>query len=723
MGGDDTNDQAAEAPLTAARAIRGRAAVALATGLLALSLAYLASLTGASFLLVSGLTFTGSVMLALAAATAGDMRTLSRRIEAQAAESRRALESLADRMWELRESEERFRGLVDALGDIVVHRDAGGRILYANSVFAGLVGRADDDLAGLRLDDLGFSAPAARPGYSGDGPWSADVRFAGPEGERWFSWVEASTRDETSGETQHRAIARDITHHKAAEAELIAARERAEAGNRAKSRFLATVSHEIRTPMNGILGMAKLMADSPLSAEQRNYLSAISTSGDALLGLIDDLLDFSRIEAGRIDLSSERVSPPALVESVAELLAGKAHAKGIGLGVTVDPATPQAVLSDPLRMRQVLVNLVGNAVKFTERGGVTLGVGADGDGHLAFTVTDTGPGIRADDMERVFEEFEQADGGTTRSHGGAGLGLSISRRIAQAMGGDIVASSRPGHGSAFTFRLPARVLAEFDPGEAKRLRGIDVAIVTPFATEGSAMVRTIVSRGGTAREAETWPAGGTDARILLADANAADCADLPARFKADGAGRRALVLIEPSERGRLAGFLGMGFDGYLVRPVRTETLHRALAGRMGPAGTPLRTMAKAPAVPGERLRVLVAEDNPVNALLARVALEKAGHAVDVVNDGRAATDRICAEAPYDAVLMDMHMPVMDGLDAIALIRAQEEEAGAPGVPILVLTADGLEETRSAALARGANGVLTKPLDPDALVAAVESHAA
>ncbi|MFZ1681166.1 MAG: ATP-binding protein, partial [Rhizobiaceae bacterium] len=547
MGGDDTNDRAAVAPLTAARTIRGRAAVALATGLLALSLAYLASLTGASFLLVSGLTFTGAVMLALAAATASDMRTLSRRIEAHAAESRKALESLADRMWELRESEERFRGLVDALGDIVVHRDAGGRILYANSVFAGLVGRADDDLAGLRLDELGFSAPAARPGYSGDGPWSADVRFSNPGGERWFSWVEASTRDETSGETQHRAIARDITHRKAAEAELIAARERAEAGNRAKSRFLATVSHEIRTPMNGILGMAKLLADSPLSAEQRDYLSAISTSGDSLLGLIDDLLDFSRIEAGRIDLSNERVSPPALAESVAELLAGKAHAKGIGLGVTVDPATPQAVLSDPVRMRQVLVNLVGNAVKFTDRGGVTLGVGADGDGRLAFTVTDTGPGIRADDLERVFEEFEQAEGGTTRTHGGAGLGLSISRRIAKAMGGDIVAQSRPGHGSAFTFRLPAQVLADFERNEAERLRGSDVAIVTPFATEGAAMVRTIVSRGGAARHGETW-SDEAGACILLADANAADCADLPARFKANDGGRRALVLIEPSER-------------------------------------------------------------------------------------------------------------------------------------------------------------------------------
>ncbi len=659
----------------------------------------------------------------------------------RAARSRAEIETLADRMWEMQESEERFRGLIDALGDLVVHRDREGRIVYANKVFAELVGLDARDLAGRALADFGIEVGVVPDAafYDHDCLSSTDVVVRGAGVQRWFSWIELSVRDKDSGTVSHRAIARDITARKRAESSLITARERAEYASSAKSRFLATVSHEIRTPMNGIMGMAKLLADTSLSPEQRTYVGAISTSASALLALIEDLLDYSKIEAGRFDPEPQPMSPREIADNVVELLFARAFGKGIGLGCQVDPAVPQLISADPGRVRQILLNLIGNAIKFTDTGGVLVRIErirTDSIDRIRFSVVDSGPGLADADRERIFEEFEQGDGTSTRAHGGAGLGLAISRRLVAAMEGTISVTSKVGEGSEFVFEIPASASVDLPAGRERLLAGRRVVIVSGNVVEAEAIAATITAQGGdaaiAASAAKALPlAAGCD--VLLVDA-ALERADghILKHLRAEGfSGAEAVTLIAPPDRGMLGEFRANGYSTFLARPVRSETLLRVLlASRGSAAPNPERpSPAAAAGRPSSRqpgLSVLVAEDNDINAMLARATLQKAGHRVEVVANGKAAVDAIVQggrRRRYDVVLMDLHMPVMDGMDAIAAIRRHEEEAGVAPIPIMVLSADSQERTRHAVLAHGASGFVTKPLDPDALVHAVQEQAA
>jgi PAS domain S-box-containing protein len=657
--------------------------------------------------------------------------------EAEAPAAR--VEALADRMWELHESEEHFLGLIDALGDLVIHRDRDGRIVYANKVFADLVGRSLDSLIGLRLSDLGIEVGVVPDAAFADGEClsSTDVAVHTPGGTRWFSWIELSVRDLASKAVSHRAIARDITARKRAESALIGARERAEYASVAKSRFLATVSHEIRTPMNGIMGMAKLLADTSLSAEQKTYVSAVSTSASALLALIEDLLDFSKIEAGRFVPEPQPISPRELVESVVELLAARAYGKGIGLGCHIAPNVPHTIIADPGRVRQVLLNLIGNAIKFTDTGGVlvtvTLKPGHDTD-LVRFAVADTGPGLRKQDMERIFEEFEQADGSPTRAHGGAGLGLAISRRIVEALGGSISVVSDLGLGSEFAFDIPAQEASGSSLGRGAVLDGHRSIILSQNEIECDAIARTIRAYGGkvdiaySIEQAEELT-GHCDALLIDASLESADGRALKRLKQAGFSGSQAITLIAPTDRGTLGDFRASGYVTFLARPVRGETLLRVLlsgAASSAIASAPIpRAASRGRSARVAGLSVLIAEDNEINALLARTTLQKAGHRVEVVNNGKAAVEAVIAprKERHDVVLMDLHMPVMDGLEAIALIRRHEEENDLPPVPIMVLSADSQEKTRHDVLAHGASGFVTKPLDPDALVHAVEERSA
>ncbi|MBX3568359.1 MAG: response regulator [Rhizobiaceae bacterium] len=650
------------------------------------------------------------------------------------------LETYADRMWELQENEEHFLGLIDALGDVVIHRNRDGRIVYANKVFADMMGQPQGDLIGQRLNDLGVQVGIVPDAAFADGEClsSTDVAIHAPGGTRWFSWIELSVRD-VAGGASHRAIARDITARKRAETALISARERAEYASVAKSRFLATVSHEIRTPMNGIMGMAKLLADTNLSAEQKTYVNAVSTSAGALLALIEDLLDFSKIEAGRFEPEPQTMSPRELVESVVELLSSRAFAKGIGLGCHIAPNVPLTITADPGRVRQVLLNLIGNAIKFTETGGVLLTVALQPDERgamIRFAVADTGAGLRKEDLARIFDEFEQVDSGPTRAHGGAGLGLAISRRIVEALGGSIGVTSDFGLGSEFAFSIPA---VDAGPSNERRglvLDGYRCVIVSRNEVECDAIARTIRAYGGTADVAFSVDqaielAKRCDALLVDAAMESPDGRLLKRLRQAGFVGSQAITMIAPTDRGMLGDFRANGYASFLARPVRGETLLRMLlssaaSATMAPgqarvgSAAPRRSAAR---VAG--LSILLAEDNEINALLARTALQKAGHRVETVSNGKAAVERVTGSRGnrYDIVLMDLHMPVMDGLEAIALIRRHEEDNEMAAVPIMALSADSQERTRHEVLAHGASGFLTKPLDPDALIHAVEESAA
>jgi PAS domain S-box-containing protein len=704
--------------------------------ILAAGIAYI---SGAPAYLSVALLLLGVVGLLFLLHRLGVEEKIASSVDLDARRSREEMENLADRMWELQESEERFRGLIDALGDLVVHRDRDGRIVYANRVFAELTGHAVQALSGRTLAELGIQVGVVPDAAfaSGECLSSTDVAIRTTDGTRWFSWIELSVRDKSDDSVSHRAIARDITARKRAETALITARERAEFASQAKSRFLATVSHEIRTPMNGIMGMAKLLADTSLSPEQRTYVGAVSTSASALLALIEDLLDFSKIEAGRFALEPQPVSPRELAESVVELMASKAYVKGIGIGCHVAPDVPELISADPGRLRQVLLNLIGNAVKFTDLGGVLVTVTrslARDVPAVRFAVRDTGPGLDRHDIERIFREFEQADTTSTRKHGGAGLGLAISKRIVASMNGSISVESEPGHGSEFSVDIPMVDAAEPPATPSDLLAAISTLIVSANAIEAEAMATSIRAYGGKAEIANDFAqavekAEGCTTLLVDADGETRDGTLLKRLRKAGFAGADAITLIAPTERGMLAEFRASGYRNFLARPVRGGTLLRVLLSGKAMATNP---EPAATAAGGRRgngtaaLSVLIAEDNEINAMLARAALHKAGHEVKVVSNGRAAVDALTEVGNgrrYDVVLMDLHMPVMDGLDAIAAIRRHEEEKGVVPVPIMVLSADGQEKTRHAVLAHGASGFVTKPLDPETLVHAVEAQAA
>src|SRR5579872_188235 len=399
---------------------------------------------------------------------------------------------LADRNWELKKAEERARTLFEAQGDVIVVRNAAREITFANDAYCLLAGKPRTELVGTA-----FELPSLEVGASStttDGARSFDQRVAGAMGDRWIAWREQWIRLDAHRSAQLQCVGRDVTDRAAIEHALAEARDQSDAANRAKSRFLAVASHEIRTPLNGILGMSGLLLDTPLSAEQTTYAKAIKTSGDALMALIDEILDFSKIEAGKIDIETRPFALTELIEELTELLAPRAQLKGLEIAAYVDERLPAQVVGDMARLRQVLLNLAGNAIKFTERGGVALlAEPVDGSAdEVVFTVRDTGIGIAEEAREKIFREFEQADDRTQRNYGGTGLGLAISERLIRRMGGRITLDSTVDVGSTFevALRLPAfggATLAFVPPN----LDGMAVLLVTAQAVEASLIARRL----------------------------------------------------------------------------------------------------------------------------------------------------------------------------------------------------------------------------------------
>ncbi len=515
--------------------------------------------------------------------------------------------------------------------------------------------------------------------------------------------------------------------------EAAAARDRAEAASEAKSRFLATMSHEMRTPISGILGMADLLREASLDAENASYLEAIRSSGNALIALIDEILDLSKIEAGHFDLVVETVDLRKLVEGLVELLAPRAQSKGIEIAASISAAAPRFVRADGLRLRQVLTNLAGNAVKFTDEGGVCVTV-ERGEGDAArFSVLDTGPGVPADRRAAIFESFEQGDGSHARRFEGAGLGLAISRELVRLMGGELTLADNPGGGSIFAFavRLPECVavhpLLGAIEAATSALDGTRALIIADSPFEAPAIGARLVEAGAGVGRADGLKSGLEALSALKPDLVFVDCAlgpeatnCLAQAARAAGAAR-SLVLFSPFERRAFGQTALKGFDGWLVKPVRARSLFERLTSNFP------RTEAPAPSSPPQSAparRALIAEDNDINALVTQKALRRLGFEVVRALDGEEAVrlatpSTLLGSRPFDLILMDLKMPGLDGYEATRSLRRLEAEFGRSPTPIVALTANALDESRRFCTAAGFDAFLVKPVEFRTLAGAVE----
>jgi PAS domain S-box-containing protein len=673
----------------------------------------------------------------------------------------------------LREGEERIRSVVDHAIDGIFTFDAQGKIETFNPAAEQIFGYAAAEVRGQNAALLIFEPEAGR--QDGPVPHSfslSNAQFIGSvrevigqrkDGTQFpldlaVSAVHLSSRQLFTG------IVRDITERKRVQEHLQQAKEAAEAANRAKSQFLATMSHEIRTSMNGVLGMTELLLGTALTGTQRRFAETVHRSGEALLSIINDILDFSKIEAGKLELESIVFDLRQMVEEVIELLAEPAHKKGLELACLLHNDVPTALQGDSHRLRQILTNLIGNAIKFTERGEVVVEVKQlepqrrhpAGVGHepcaahaflepcrLYFAVRDTGIGLTAEARERLFQAFSQADSSMTRRYGGTGLGLAISKQLVTMMGGDIDVESTPGQGSVFWFTAQVgkrSVTPLAAPASCRELHGLRVLIVDDNAANRDIFHHQLCAWGGCDGQAEDGPRALEMLRSAVACGVPYACAILDMHMpgmdgialaraiKADPdlAAIRLVMLTSVGLAGDTAAARQAGVEIYLSKPVRQSELYHCLTSVMEAPpdnSTPVERALAGPTPADQRspltqLRasVLLAEDNPVNQEVALNRLASLGCRVDVVTNGRAAVEAL-TRTSYDLVLMDCQMPELNGFEAAREIRQREAQVAAeqqassaapPRVPIIALTANAMEEDRERCVAAGMDDYLSKP---------------
>jgi two-component system sensor histidine kinase/response regulator len=656
------------------------------------------------------------------------------------------------------ERQNRLVAIVERAGSAVIISDPKGRIEWVNQGFVSLTGYPITAVAGRQQDEVlcgDKTDPAARAALRAaiDAGTDCQVELLNytREGSAYWAHIDFHPIRSTSGAlASFMAICTDVTERRHARESLQAAKEAAERANRAKSEFLATMSHEIRTPMNGVLGFANLLRDTPLNDEQRDFVLTIERSGQNLLAIINDILDFSKIEAGAMTLENIPFDLSDAIEEVVALMAGKAEEKQLELGLSIAPTVPERIVADPGRLKQVLVNLIGNAIKFTSLGCVHVEVTAihqDGNHVLRISVRDTGIGISQAAQAALFQKFTQADASTTRRYGGTGLGLAICRQLIGLMGGKIGIDSTPGAGSTFWFTMPVKVTEPTNVVAAPReIAGRRVLIIDDLEMNRRVLESQLTIWGAECTSAE----GGRQGLALLERAFAAgrpfdvalidhlmpdvDGAELGQMLHADPRfGELRLILLTSGEQLASAReLLERGFSAYLTKPlVRSRLLRDAICRAPLPfcaqppkidAAAPARAEVAAPPPPAaNRIRVLVAEDNSVNQMVAVRLLERLGCRVDVAGNGAEAV-QMATRLPYSLIFMDCHMPEMDGFEATVEIRRRENDLGLVAMPIVALTASVLQEDRDRCISSGMNDIIGKPVQPAELAQALRRFA-
>ncbi|MSP49029.1 MAG: response regulator [Alphaproteobacteria bacterium] len=630
------------------------------------------------------------------------------------------------------ESEARLRAILESSPLAVSLQTFSGKRLFVNRAFADLFGLAHDD--SIAVDPRRYYADPEecvrlieRVKKEGRVP-GIEIELRRLDVTPFWAYM-LWQRLTIDGEDSFVTWSYDVTDRRRSQEELTKARDAAEQASRAKSSFLATMSHEIRTPMSGVLGLLELFQQSQLTAEQQEMAAVIGESASSLLKIIDDILDFSKIEAGKIEVEHVQMALLPLVEGVAETLAAAARKKSLALVTFVDPDVPDLVRGDPVRLRQILFNLIGNAIKFTEKGRVAVEVVPDVPGRILFKVIDTGIGLTPEGKDRLFQAFVQADDTTTRKFGGTGLGLSICKRLAESMGGDITVESAFGKGSVFTLALPLPAEAA-DAASRRRLAGVTALVVDDDPT-----MRTVLRRYLGAEGAEVeWVGSGEAALSRLQARRGARIDVLVVDYRLPGidgfalrqamvetrrlAGLGAVLLTAYDDRGQRRRALEAGCKAYLTKPVRRAVLLRAVEialGRAEPGDGVADEAVVAPGVAVDRARamaegrlILVAEDNPTNRMLVQRQLARLGYAADIVADGRQGIDAY-ASTPYGLVITDCHMPEMDGFELTQKIRDLEHLTGRRRIPIVALTANVLQGEAERCLAAGMDDYLGKPV--------------
>jgi PAS domain S-box-containing protein len=677
----------------------------------------------------------------------------------------------------LRDSEERFSGAFEQapIGVALVSPD--GRWLRVNRALCDLVGYSEAELLSRTFqeityhEDLESDLENVRRTIAGEiRSYQMEKRFVHARGHLVTVLLNVSLVRDPRGQPRYFiSQMQDITERKLAEqalqtsteeisrtnlalqaevAERTRAEDAADAANRSKSEFLANMSHEIRTPLNGVVGMTDLVLDTDLTTEQREYLDMVKSSGESLLTLIDDILDFSKIEAGKLAIDVIPFDLNVCVSTTLKLLATRAHLKGLELACEVAPDVPTALMGDPNRLRQIITNLVGNAIKFTERGDIVVTVAAetqtDRDAILRFSVSDTGIGVPEAQQAKIFQPFMQADGSTTRKYGGTGLGLAISTNLVAMLGGRIWLESETGKGSTFHFTVsfdlqPAAAATAARDAQITRLRDMAVLVVDDNAiyrrilerSLGRWLMKPVLAESGPAGVAamQERKATGQAFPLVVLDAHmpGMDGFSVVEEIRKDPAlaGAIVMMLTSSGQRGDGARCRALGISAYLMKPISQPELLEAILTVLGPPSDkpdPLQVVTRhSMRESGRKLRILLAEDNRVNQLLAARLLGKRGHTVVVAGTGKEALAALDERGPggFDLILMDVQMPDMDGFEATGIIRAREQSSGAH-LPIVAMTASAMKGDRERCLAAGMDGYLSKPIDVEQLFATIES---